>query len=344
MPEKSAFLSSVPVEQGDRRLALGVAVLSLLIFLGLAPFARLPLSQVWAFIPIYESAHAINDLITAVIFFIQFHILRSRALLVLAVGYLFTALIIVPHTLTFPGLFSPPGLLNAGPQSTAWLYMFWHGGFPLAVIAYALLKFDGARPLRAPIQLTLFLTVLTVFSAVAGLTLLATAGKTILPTIMSGNHYTPAMIVVVSGVWTLSLIALLALWLRRPHTVLDLWLMVAMCAWLFDIALSAVLNGGRFDLGFYAGRAYGLMAATFVLLVLLFETGTLYAQLARLFEAEQQEHRREAEERRRIFETSLDLILVVDRQGNILRVSPSAIAILGYEPAEMLGRNAADFV
>ena len=344
MSEQRVFLSSVPIERGDRQVALAVAGLSLLIFLGLAPFARQPLLQVWAFIPIYESALTISDLITAVIFFIQFHILRSRALLALAAGYLFTALIIIPHALTFPGLFSPTGLLHAGPQSTAWLYMLWHGAFPLAVIAYALLKVDRARPLQAPVQYVLFLTVVTIIGAVTGLTLLATAGKTVLPTIMSGNHYSPAMIVVVSTVWTLSLIALAVLWLRGPHTVLDLWLMVVMCAWLFDVALSAVLNGGRFDLGFYAGRAYGLLAATFVLLVLLFETGTLYAQLARLFEAEQQERRREAEERRRILETSLDLILVVDRQGNILRVSPSAMAILGYEPPEMLGRNASDFV
>ena len=59
-----------------------------------------------------------------------------------------------------------------------------------------------------------------------------------------------------------------------------------MSAWLFDIALSAVLNAGRFDLGFYAGRLYGLMAATLVLLVLLIETGAVYARLARSFEAE----------------------------------------------------------
>jgi signal transduction histidine kinase/ActR/RegA family two-component response regulator len=61
--------------------------------------------------------------------------------------------------------------------------------------------------------------------------------------------------------------------------VLDLWLMVVMCAWLFDIALAAVLNAGRFDLGFYAGRIYGLLAASFVLMVLLIENGRLYARL-----------------------------------------------------------------
>ena len=46
----------------------------------------------------------------------------------------------------------------------------------------------------------------------------------------------------------------------------------------------------------------------------------------------------------RIFETSLDLILVVDRKGNFLRVSPSAVIILGYRPDEMVGRSAAEFL
>ena len=46
----------------------------------------------------------------------------------------------------------------------------------------------------------------------------------------------------------------------------------------------------------------------------------------------------------RIFETSLDLILVVDRQGVFIRVSPSSMAILGYHPDELVGRSAADFL
>ncbi len=53
---------------------------------------------------------------------------------------------------------------------------------------------------------------------------------------------------------------------------------------------------------------------------------------------------RESEERRKIFEASLDLILVVDRKGNILQVSPSSAAILDYQPEEMIGRSARLFV
>jgi len=46
----------------------------------------------------------------------------------------------------------------------------------------------------------------------------------------------------------------------------------------------------------------------------------------------------------RIFDTSLDLILVVDQRGEFLRVSPSSGGILGYAPDDMIGRNAQEFV
>ena len=46
----------------------------------------------------------------------------------------------------------------------------------------------------------------------------------------------------------------------------------------------------------------------------------------------------------RIFETSLDLILVVEHRGTIIRVSPSSLAILGYRPDEMVGHSGAEFL
>src|SRR5260370_23411439 len=56
--------------------------------------------------------------------------------------------------------------------------------------------------------------------------------------------------------------------------------MFVMCAWLLDIALSAVIVSTRYDLGFYVGRSYGLAAASFVLMMLIIETGGLHNRLA----------------------------------------------------------------
>jgi signal transduction histidine kinase len=276
--DDTLFVSTLPASKHDRRIALGLALTSLAVLVGLTPFAKEPLAQVWAFIPIYETGLVATDLITAVLLFGQFAILGSRGILLLASAYLFTAAITIAHALTFPGLFAPGGLLGAGPQSTAWLYMFWHAGFPGLILAYALLKDTPCPPpaRRAMIGLCCG----GVLVAVAACTLVATAGQTLLPPIMAGNHYTPAFMGVVSSVWLVSSAALVALWRKRAHTVLDTWLMAVTCVWLCDIALSAVLNGGRFDLGFYAGRIYGLLSASLLLVILLTENTMLYARLA----------------------------------------------------------------
>jgi two-component system sensor histidine kinase UhpB len=47
--------------------------------------------------------------------------------------------------------------------------------------------------------------------------------------------------------------------------------MLVMWIWLFDIALSAIVGPNRFDLGFYSGRLFGRIAASFLLLALIVE-------------------------------------------------------------------------
>jgi len=297
--EPSIFLSALPAGRADRRLALAVAIASAAIFLALAPFAKTPLAQLPAFMPLYQSALVVNDLITALLLYGQFRIMRSQALLALASGYLFCALMAVFHLLSFPGLFAPGGLIGAGPQTTAWLYFFWHGGFPVFVVAYALLKHREGED-EGPIGPPILRGVAIAFAAALGFMLVTTLGHGFLPEIMQGDQDAGTKASVAAATWMLILAALFALWTRRPHSVLDLWIMVVMCAWTFDVALASVLNHGRYDLGWYSGRIYGLLAASFVLVVLLLENGALYAKLAAA-------HERERRERRLAQEKSIEL-------------------------------------
>jgi diguanylate cyclase (GGDEF)-like protein len=289
--ERRTLLLTDLAGRRQKRLALAALLISLAIFLGMTPYARLPLAHVPAFIPAYESALVICYLITAVLLLGQYNFARSRGILVLASGYLFTAFIAVAHTLVFPGVFAPTGLLGAGPQSSVWLYVFWHAGFPLFVLAYALSVNRQAEETQsgAVVQVRRFSTIAlafvtgaAIFFVACGLTFVATAWEDRLPALLAQGQPTPTLSSVGIGFWILSLLALFGLWRRRPTTILDLWLMIVMCAWLFEVALFVIFDTARFDLGWYAARIYGLLAAGFLLIVLLIETGTQSARLAQL--------------------------------------------------------------
>lgn len=287
------FLSTLPPDRRQRRLAAVMMVASVAMLAALAPFARVQLPAVWAFIPVYETAIIVIDLVTAWLLLSQFSILRSRSLLLLAGGYLFSSLIACAHMLSFPGLFAPSGLLGAHDQTTAWLYMFWHGAFPVAVMGYASSRGEGgSRPASVRgAAIPVVLCVVGVAVGAAAFILLATTWHDALPRIMRGSTMASSIFVVVGTVWALNVAALVAVWRRTPRSVLDLCVMIVLVAWLCDIAVSAVLNHGRFDLGFYAGRVYGSLASTVVLFALLFENGKLYAKTVRALEGERFKHR-----------------------------------------------------
>ncbi|WP_426422085.1 PAS domain S-box protein [Bradyrhizobium genosp. A] len=50
------------------------------------------------------------------------------------------------------------------------------------------------------------------------------------------------------------------------------------------------------------------------------------------------------EERRQLFDTSQDLIMIMNSHGEVVQISPSTETILGYRPDEMIGRTGVDFI
>jgi signal transduction histidine kinase len=287
VPEEQHFiLSSLSPSRAQTWLALAVVLALLGAFsITVGPLSTIQVGRVDAFVPAYATAMFVNDLITAVLLFAQFSILRSRALLVLASGYLFTALMLIPWLLTFPGVFAPSGLLGAGPQSTSWLYIGWHSGFSMFVIAYALLKdADPAKRLwQRPAAAAILSSVSVTAAIVCVATFVATAYHPLLPRlILDASRPAPFWYYSAGSMMLLSVVALVVLWIRR-RSVLDLWLMVVMCAYVVEISFP------RFSIGWYAGRICGLLSSSLVLSVLLYEITTLYAQLLRADRAQRRE-------------------------------------------------------
>jgi signal transduction histidine kinase len=275
-------LANIPPDAGQRRTAC-ILVLALLAILAATwPFATIKLPQIDAFVPSLAAALLVSDSVTAVLLLGQFSILHQWALLVIANGYIFSALIVVAHALAFPGAFSRSGLFGSGLQSAVWLYWFWHSGLPLAIIGYALLKNTDRLISARWTRLAISLSVAATTVLVVGAFWFVTQHHDLLPITFVDERPLSLFRRIVGGVVVLLLGGLaLCLLLVYRRTLLDEWLMVALCALLIEVALASVLSGDRYTLSWYAGRFYQLVTATVVMVVLLAETTTLYARVAR---------------------------------------------------------------
>jgi signal transduction histidine kinase len=293
VPEEQQFiLSSLSPGPAQRRLALAV-VLALLVayFITVGPLSTIQLGRIDAFVPAYATAMFVIDSITAVLLFAQFYILRSRALLAISSGYLFTALMVITWMLTFPGVFAPGGLLGAGLQTTSWLYTLWHAGFPMFVIAYVLLKdTDPAKRLwQGSAGAAILLSIAMTAAVVCAVAFIVTAGDALLPPInVDPLHFSTEWLYIAGCLALLSVLALIVLWIRR-RSVLDLWLMVVMCAYVIEITLIAFPIPARYSFGWYAGRVFGFLSGSLLLFVLVYEITILYGQLLRAIHAQRRE-------------------------------------------------------
>jgi PAS domain S-box-containing protein len=322
------WLLSVPPTRRQTRWAIAVAVCQVAALALVAPFARTQLAEINAFIPAFDGVIFVTDLVTSVLLFSQFAIYRLHALVVLACGYLFSALTIVPHALTFPGAFSPTGLLGAGLQTTASLYWFWHLLFPMALLGYGLMKDEKSDlgPAEPSSLAVIVGSVALVVALVCGLTLLGTAGNDYLPVLFAGRtDSTPVVRVAGATIMLVSASAIAVLWLRR-RSLLDQWLMIVALATILEMGLGAMFVSGRFSLGFYAGRLFSLLASTIVLVVLLTETTRLYATVARSQEGKI----------RRLVDANIIGVFMWDFDGRILEANEAFLRIVGYEHEDLV--------
>lgn len=280
--EPTGWLLNLPPNHKQRLAAIVVAAVLFVGFGIFAPFAATPLPHFDAFIAPVAATISVTDFITSVLLFAHFSIYPSRALLALASGYLFVALTVIANALTYPGVFSPIGLLGSGLQTAAWLYFFWHTGFAAALLGYSWLKEEkpAKRILQVSPSFAIGWALAIVFGLECGLTWFAIRAEDFLPQLLQDRtHIAPAARYALVFSLFFGATALAVLWARR-HSVLDQWLIVVALSLISELAFT-LIGGGRLSLGAYANRVFSLATATILLIVLLAETTKLYFRVAR---------------------------------------------------------------
>ncbi len=196
-------------------------------------------------------------------------------------GTLYTAVIVLLQLLSFPGVVASGRVLGAGPETTTWLWTFWHLGPPTCALAYALALRGGRPVLVAPgrARPAAATAVLAAAAAAGASALAATAGLPWLPHQVTGDDYSALTTSGVGpAVQLLTLAALATIWraTRGRRTALDLWIAASLALLILDNFLT-MAGGARASVGWYAGRVEAMVSAFIILWAYLHEVDALRA-------------------------------------------------------------------
>ena len=282
MSQDQLGLFDTPPDRQEIQFSLAVVGLLFAALVVTLSLREIRWGEVVAFVPVIDAVMLVAELIIATLLFAQAGVFRSRALAVLATGYVFAALLLVPHALTFPGAFAPDGLLGAGINTTGWIAFFRRTAFPIAFIIYAYLKHAGSAVQPGTVQppARILANVLSATALAAAVTLLATSGHDLLPPLFLNRTDVVFTNLIMVNATTIALtVVAIAMLLRQRKSVLDMWLLVALSGWLFQSLLNLPLQA-RFTLGWYCLFGMMLVSDLIVMLALIAESNRLYARLA----------------------------------------------------------------
>ena len=197
------------------------------------------LRHVEAFIPVIDAIMFPCELIIAAELFAEAAVFRSQALIILASGFVFGALLLVPHLL-IPGCFLRKRIAWSRHQHHGVDYTFRRAGFPIAVILYVHFRQAEKTPMseRDRSAVPAAIGVFAAIALAAAVTLMATIGRDLLPPFFS-NHTDRIQGYAVAYHSTISALFFIAaaMLFRKRNSVLDMWLLVALLAWLFQSLL-----------------------------------------------------------------------------------------------------------
>ncbi len=234
------------------------------------------------FLGTYGGMVFVLELFSAVLLFSQFRNTGTLTFGVLSCAYLWVVLISPFQVAILAGAFNEVSYVATAHSQAAWLWTFWHLGFPIIVTIAMLL--NGSSPIVTE-QFNSW--ALLIFGSTVTIALVA-----IVPTLLGWITY--PVLVNDTSVFTSGLLdvigplnvmlctaALLTIILKgRLANAIYAWLVIAMLATACE-GVVAIYSGSRFSVGWYASRALSLVSSSAVFIALLLETMHLYHKVIR---------------------------------------------------------------
>ena len=255
----------------------------------LTPFAKEPLPAVPSYMLAFGFAMIITNLLLAGLMFSRGVNERSRGSIELGAAYWFVAILFLPLIAAFPDAVLPGGSLIGSTTSAVWLWSFWHVGFGMLVLRYAIASrrresqpdIERHKQSATSLKRTLASEVLGCCAAVVALAWVSTAGLSVLPPIFMGSSGLFGgwgLLVPAASIFIDASCVLILATLRRP-TNEQVWLGVGMVAACFDVWLT-YHGTARFSVGWYVAKLGSLFTTLIVLVSLFVELTSLYRRTA----------------------------------------------------------------
>ena len=249
--------------------------------LAVIPFAENPGPKVPAIILLFGATVLATELPTSLLLFVRFRANPHWSLLILGSAFLYSALMVVPYTLTYPGaVLTDQTLVGGSQQAPPYLFVFWAIGFALLTFVSVIFETCASRHQFALERVDR--AVCTAVSAVSVVVLCIT-----LIAILLGDHL-PALIAEPSS-WTglnrflvLTATAVIAgsiaIILFSIRSELFLWLAMMLTMVAVAQIISGV-GGARYTVGWLVARLLWIISGCVLFLYFLRQFASQQSQL-----------------------------------------------------------------
>ncbi|WP_167541838.1 diguanylate cyclase [Herbaspirillum rhizosphaerae] len=264
-------------EVGSRQIGLAKVVVTLLLLSAAiaTPLAMVPLLPIPGYMSAFGIAMIIINIILGALLFAKGLIESKERTIRLGTAYFFVTIVFIPLIAAFPGGLMAEPILGTS-SSAVWLWCYWHIGFGLLIIRYALSADDVAGTAASVRN-----SIIAVVAVVALLTLSATVGLPYMPAVFRNgkNFFDDSTFIIPALVFGINLIGLLCVMRMRDSRPEQLWVMVGMFAACIDVWLT-LYGGSRFSLGWYFAKMTSLFTSLVVLISQLYGITRLYNSIA----------------------------------------------------------------